>query len=365
MWHQQRVVGLGLVVGLAATGTAAEAQRKREIDLLVERTLVKPVVKVEAGFTATLLVPPGDLYDPLAMLPRNNGVWAADDGAQEGERGGRIWSIDSKGRVSTLVETVRLLPTLGFDIAPLTFGRFGGQLILFTQPRVGQLGIWENHLIQHLDLKGREPARPVCTLPNAGTNNGIPGAGLGARFGPPGSPFGDRFFAVALNNSTVYQMTADGACKAFVTFAGSWTTPSNIAFVADGSRMLVAVKSGRPGGDSSVNGAILAVAPDGTIDPTPVVVMQGEGVWALAVAPPAFGPYAGQVFFATRTGEGATGKIYRLARGGSPYLVASGFFMPFGMTFVNDALWIGDVQDDYIGGGVHWPDGFVVTIRRN
>ncbi len=367
MWHQPRVVGLGLLVGLVATGTDAEAQRKREIDLLVERTLVRPVVKTEAGFTATLLVPPGNLYDPLAMQPRDNGVWVADDGAQEGQRGGRIWSIDFKGRVSTLVETVRLLPTLSFDMAPATFGQFAGQLILFTQPRVGQLGIWENHLIQHLDLKGREAARPVCTLPNAGTNNGIPGAGLGARFGPPGSPFADRFFAVTLNNSTVYQMTADGACKPFVTFAGPWTTPSNLAFLPDGSKLLTAVKSGRPSADSSspVNGAILAVAPDGTIDPTPVVVMQGEGVWTIAVAPRTFGPYAGQIFFATRGGEGAHGKIYRLARDGRPHLVASGFFMPFGMTFANDALWVGDVQEDYIGGGVHWPDGFVVTIRRN
>jgi hypothetical protein len=253
---------------------------------------------------------------------------------------------------------------VGFDIAPRTFGPWGGQMIFITQPRVGQLGIRENHLIQRLDPNGSEAVRPVCTLPNAGTNDGIPGAGLGARFGPPGSPFGDRFFAVTLNNSTVYQTTADGACTAFVTFAGAWTTPSNVAFLPDGSRMLVALKSARSAsGSAPPDGAILAVAPDGSIDAEPLVIMTGEGVWTIVAAPSTFGQYAGQLFFATRAGEGANGKIYRLAPDGRPHLVASGFHMPFGMAFVNDTLWVSDVQEDYIGGGVHWPDGFVVTIR--
>lgn len=365
MWHH-KVVRLSLLIGLVAAANGADAQRRREIDLIVERTLAKPAIKAEAGFTATLLVPPGDLYDPLVMQPRDGTVWVADDGTQEGQRGGRIWSIDARGRISTLVETARMLPAVGFDLAPPSFGQFAGQLILFTQPRVGQLGIWENHVIQRLELNGRDAVRPVCTLPNAGTNNGIPGAGLGARFGPPGSPFSDRFFAVTLNNATVYQMTADGACRAFVTFASPWAIPSNLAFLPDGSRMLVAVKSGRPGGaNGPVRGAILAISPEGHIDPAPVVVMEGQGVWTIAVAPPTFGPYAGQIFFATRLGEDdASGKIYRLAPDGKPQLVASGFVAPFGMTFANDALWVGDVQGDYIGGGVHWPDGFVVTIRR-
>ena len=236
---------------------SAGARRQREIDVLVEETLVRPAITAEAGFAATLLVPPGDLYDPLGMRPRDGAVWIVDDGSQAGQRGGRIWSVDHEGVVSTLVETARLLPSVGLDIAPTTFGNFAGELFILTEPRAGPVGINENHLIQHLDANGSEEAMPLCTLPPNGTiGGGIAGVGLDARFGPPGSPFGDRLFAVTLGNSTVYQVTADGACTPFVTFAGPWYTPNVLDFSVDGSKMLVAVRSvlGIGGGGRRVGG---------------------------------------------------------------------------------------------------------------
>ena len=121
------------------------------------------------------------------------------------------------------------------------------------------------------------------------------------------------------------------------------------------------------GGGASVDGAVVAVAPDGTIDDEPVVVVPGEGVLSLAMAPPTFGAYAGQLFFTARgsagASEGGGAKVYRLAPDGEVHLVASGFGSPYGMAFANDALWVTDIARDYVGPGYHLPDGFVVTIR--
>ncbi len=367
--------GCGSPQDLPASGQEAESreplagtQRQREIDILVEEALAPPSIAVEPGFASTLLVPPGDMYDPLGLRPRDGAVWIVDDGRQVGQRGGRIWSVDYAGGVSTLVDTPRLLPSVGFDIAPTTFGDFAGEVFVLTQPRAGPPGMLENHVILHLDPDAGEEATPFCTLPPNGTlGNGNAGAGLAARFAPPGSPFGDRLFAVTLANSTVYQATSDGTCAPFVTFAGPWFTPNNLAFSVDGTRMLVTVRSslGVGAGGAPVDGAIVAVAPDGTIDSEPVVVVPGEGVLTLAIAPSTFGAYAGQLFLTANSGGSrlASGKVYRLAADGQAHLVASGFGSPYGMAFADDSLWVTDIGRDYIGGGYHLPDGFVVTIR--
>ena len=299
--------GCGLPQELPASRQEAESieplagtQRQREIDILVEEALAPPSITVEPGFASTLLVPPGDMYDPLGLRPLDGAVWIVDDGRRVGQRGGRIWSVDYEGGVSTLVDTPRLLPSVGFDIAPTTFGDFAGEVFVLTQPRAGPPGMLENHLIQHLDPDDGEEARPFCTLPPNGTQgNGNAGTGLAASFGTPGSPFGDRLFAVTLANSTVYQATPDGTCAAFVRFTGPWFTPNNLVFSVDGTRMLVTVRSapGVGAGGAAVDGAIVAVAPDGTIDSEPVIELPGEGALSLAIAPSTFGSYAGQLFF--------------------------------------------------------------------
>ena len=140
----------------------AGTQRQREIDILVEEALAPPSIAVEPGFAFTLLVPPGDMYDPLGLRPLDGAVWIVDDGRRVGQRGGRIWSVDYEGGVSTLVDTPRLLPSVGFDIAPTTFGDFAGEVFVLTQPRAGPPGMLENHLIQHLDPAAGEEARLFC-----------------------------------------------------------------------------------------------------------------------------------------------------------------------------------------------------------
>ncbi|MEQ1897225.1 MAG: hypothetical protein ABL971_07545 [Vicinamibacterales bacterium] len=155
-------------------------------------------------------------------------------------------------------------------------------------------------------------ALTICTLPTHGTSrNGLPGGGSEARFGPEGSGFANRFFSVTIFNDTIYQTTASGACTPFVTFPNG--SPWTLAFTADGSRMLVNVRAGGQGGAGGPNARsqILAVAPDGTIDPNPVYVHPDAFMFDIAVAPQDFGAYAGQIFFTHRGPSDSRGPYAR------------------------------------------------------
>ena len=83
--------------------------------------------------------------------------------------------------------------------------------------------------------------------------------------------------------------------------------------------MTVRSSLGVGAGGAPVDGAIVAVASDGTIDSEPVVVIPGEGVLTLAIAPSTFGAYAGQLFLTASSGGSrvASGNVYRLAADGA------------------------------------------------
>ena len=162
-------------------------------------------------------------------------------------------------------------------------------------------GVRRNHLIQVVDPFGSAHAETVCELPTHGdVNDGIAGAGLEARFGPPDTPFANRLFSVTILNNTVYQTIPDGACSAFVTFDRQvW----GIAFTADGSRMLATLKGGGPmmsgAGASAADenqGVIVSVGADGVVDPMPVLTTARRPT-DVEVAPADFGAYAGQIFY--------------------------------------------------------------------
>ncbi|MBI3304534.1 MAG: hypothetical protein HYZ72_20925, partial [Deltaproteobacteria bacterium] len=59
----------------------------------------------------------------------------------------------------------------------------------------------------------------------------------------------------------------------------------------------------------------------------------------------------------------ADGKVYRVTPAGELHLVASGFFNPAGVRFLDNRLWISDINGDFIGGKRELPDGFIVEIR--
>ncbi len=367
-----KAMAAGFFLIMGSMGSQALAEK--EVDVLIGRLLATPSIKTETGFVATVLVPPGELYDPLWLLPRNGEVWLNDDGGEEGEKGSRILSLDPEGRVSVLVGLGRLLPVTGFGVAPEGFGPFGGQVFALAQARVAMEGATANHVIERVDPKTQEVAQVVCTLPKAGgINQGISGFGVDARFGPEGSPFARRFFAVTAYNNTIYQMTPDGRCTPFVTFDGKpWGSPTGLGFSADGEAMLVAVSRGSIlEASSEGGGAIVRVLPDGKVEEKPVV----EGLnrpMGLVLAPEGFGPYAGQLFI-TDAGDiqapvpmtqplKADGKLYRAPLGGKPELVASGFVNPAGVQVIGDALWVSDINGDFIAGKRELPDGFIVKI---
>jgi hypothetical protein len=58
------------------------------------------VIKTEPGFTAKILVPPGQLYAPFA---HDGAVWFADGGGEEDGIGSRVMAVSPKGKVTVIV----------------------------------------------------------------------------------------------------------------------------------------------------------------------------------------------------------------------------------------------------------------------
>jgi hypothetical protein len=164
-----------------------------EAQAVIDKLLAVPAIRPEASFRAKMLIPPGELYDPLFMVPRGATILMNDDGKATDGHGSRVLSVAPEGRISVLMEADKLLPVLGFDVAPQGFGVFGGKLFSLAQPTTGMKGALVNHVIQRIDL-ARRTASVFCTLPNAGTvAKGIPGYGFDAHFGPAGSHFANIF----------------------------------------------------------------------------------------------------------------------------------------------------------------------------
>jgi len=104
-------------------------------------------------------------------------------------------------------------------------------------------GGFVNHIVQRLDPANHYAPSVICTLPNAGEfGKGIPGVGVEARFGPPDSPFTDRFFAATLLNGMIYQMDAAGNCTPFADFS-KYGSPAGISFTLNGKQMLVTTQA--------------------------------------------------------------------------------------------------------------------------
>jgi hypothetical protein len=348
---------------------SSSSAEETEADRLIKKLLAPPTIQTEAGFTAKLLVLPGQLYDPLFMRPQGGVVWLNDDGGEENDKGSRLLSLSTQGKISVLAGLGKLLPVTSFDVAPESFGSFGGQIFTLAQAKVKVDGAFANHIIQRVDPKQQYTASVFCPVPSSGTvNKGVSGAGVDARFGPPGSPFANKFYALTAFNNTIYQVSADGQCTPFVTLD---TAPLGLTFPPDGQSMFVSVSRGGVA-DMSKGGAIVRVLPDGKVAEKPVVTAP-TALAGMDFAPEGFGTYAGQLFVAevgsfqfpvpmTQTLP-ADGKVHRVTPEGQLQLVASGFINPLGVHFIGKVLWVTDVNGDFIGGMRELPDGFIVEIR--
>ncbi len=361
-----------LIAAVCLTAFAA-GQCGTEAARVTNRLLAMPQIKGAPGFTAKIVVPPGELYDPLQMVPHGEAVWVNDDGGETEKGGGRLVAVDSLGKVSVLASPDSMLPGVGMDVATEDFGPYGGQLFLLTQPAKGEPGLWASHLIQRLS-SATEHLKPFCTLPPAGAaGHGIAGGGSALWFGPQQSPFGGRIFAVTTQNHMVYQATRDGKCSPFADF-DRYGVPLELTFTPDHDWMLVSVTPANAAGapDAAARrGMIMRVSPKGEIDPTPLVWgLKTPG--GMAFAPKDVKWYGGLLFF-TDVGEFEApvpmtqplkrdGTVLRLSRGGIPKLVVSGFINPLHLRFIGNKLWVSDINGDFIGGKRELPDGFIVKI---
>jgi hypothetical protein len=364
-----------IVQAFATVGYVAAAAMAypigHEAQLVIDRLLAPPVIKAEPGFKARRLVAPGELYDPLFMVPRGDTVWMNDDGKATDGHGSRILSLSLDGRVSVLIGADRLLPVTGFDVVPENFGKYAGQIFSIAQPTTGMKGALANHVIQRIDLAAHNGS-VLCTLPTSGSvGKGVAGLGVDARFGPAGSPFAGRFFSITALNDTIYQTTPDGSCKPFAELS-ALGSPAGLTFSSNGSRMLVTISAGEiVSSHHEPRGRIVTIAPDGKVDPKPVV----KGLTTplgLDIAPPGFGDFAGEIFV-TDVGDiqvpvpqtqllKRDGKVYRVTKQGELKLVASGFVNPAGARFIGQHLWVTDINGDFIAGGRELPDGFLVQV---
>jgi hypothetical protein len=360
-------LALGAVVrDVAARPLGHEAQR------LMDILLAPPVIEPERGFSAKILIPPGELYDPLFMRPHGDAVWINDDGlAVDSDHESRLLAIAPSGKISVLMGPQNLLLVTAFDFAPPGFGRFAGHLISLSQATTAMKGALRNHVIQDIDLS-RHATSVICTLPNAGAaGKGVPGFGAEARFGPEGSPFANRFYSATILNDMIYQTASDGSCKPFADFS-AYGAPAGLAFAPNGSAMVVTVTPGEiTASNKGPQGRVMRVTPDGKIDPKPLVtgLISPLGV---DFAPVGFGTFGGQLFV-TDVGDiqapvpqtqslKRDGKVYRVAPGGALKLVAAGFVNPAGLRFIGHHLWVSDINGDFVAGMRELPDGFLVQL---
>lgn len=370
MQNPGRLLWSVMLSGVIVSSSLAGEEAKRVVDRMLE----PPSIQAQAGFTAKVLIPPGQLYDPLFMLPRENTVWLNDDGGEEGEKGSRLLAIDPTGNISVVVGLGKILTTVGYDIAPASFGEFAGQVYVLSQPKAAMPGALANHIIQRLDPKQDYAATVVCTLPDAGPIK-TAGFGADARFGPEGTPFAGKFYAVTILNNAIYQVTPDGKCAPFIVFDGQqYSAPAVITFAADGKAMLVSVSRGPFDITSAAEptGAIVRVTPEGKVEDKPVFEGQGRPM-GMGFAPEGFGSYSGQLFFADvglfqipvpmTQAINADGKLYRITPEGKAELVASGFHNPMGVRFIDKKLWVTDVNGDFIAGKRELPDGFLTEVQ--
>jgi hypothetical protein len=305
------------------------------------------------------------------MVPYHGTILLNDDGKEIRGHGSQMLEVTPQGKLTTLMDAEQLLPVVAFDVAPPGFGAFAGQIFALAQPATAMAGAMANHVIERIDLTART-ASVFCTLATAGSaGKGVAGIGTDARFGPAGSGFANRFFSLTGLNDMIYQTSPDGICKPFVDTA-QYGGPAGITFTPDGSAMLVsAAPEVLTSATSGPKGVIIRISPDGRIDPKPVATGL-IGPAGMAIAPPGFGDYAGQIFVAD-LGDleipvpqtqplKRDGKIYRVTQQGELQLVASGFVNPDGLRFIDNHLWVTDANGDFIAGMRELPDGFLVQL---
>lgn len=384
------LLGAVLAAGLlhpSRSLAGSQPERSPELDRLIRLLLAPPVIKTQPGFSSRLVVAPGgQFYDTYYMHARGaDEIWVSDDAGPTGN--GQIVAVDRKGNTKVLVASSSVGDIIGFDVAPASFGKYGGHIFTLSAAGTESDGMYTEARIERFDPHSNFAGSVHCVLPPlaSGAKATVPYFGV---FGPEGSRFAKRFFVVLAGNHTIYEVTPDGSCSPFVTFSNPVLTPNYIVFTPDHASMLVAVSPGdllsnrdklvlRTGSSwGSVGlgvrpGMLKAVSPDGKVADEPYLTGSFSGP---EFAPEGFGPYGGELFFTRKTGTAgfmpplgkpapASASVYRRTRDGRDELVAEGFVAPRIKFIDSETLWVSDHNADMVTGRREWPDGFIVEIK--
>ena len=373
MWRASaRSLSLGFLLAAAACSdrpvvqeSVASGETASALEQAVNRMMSDTALQAATGFTASTLVAPGTLSDPLALVAHAQGVWVNDGGREDGERGGEIFEVDKRGRATRILDTGRTRPLGGFGLAPAGFGAFGGQIFALVQPRDGARGAQADHVLLRWPTPQSAPVE-VCSVPTQGAlDPAVPGGGISLVFGPAEGPFADRLFAAISALNTVFELQPTGRCEPFVTLGtNGWERPLAMAFSPAGDRLLLGAQRAGP---ATPRGVVLQIAADGRID-RDLAADGVEPVWAMAIAPASFAGYAGELFLTAGdpprdlVGQVSNGALYRVTGNRTRVVVAAGFLRPTGLAFVGDSLWVADARGRRVA-GQRLPDGFIVAIR--
>lgn len=362
--------------GVLALGWTPPSFAADELTQLLKQLMAVPKIETAPGVTAKILVPPGSFYDPFDLYSRGMTLWVSDDGKEKGEKGGQIFRVDTKGRISTTVGLGKLLPPIALDVAPPSFGPFAGQIftVAFARPDA-EAGFLVPNVIQRINPDTREVTN-ACTLPkNAAGQDGAGGFFL--RFGPDGSDFAGKLFITAATNQTLYTLTPDGSCSPFVSIdLQKWGYPTGLTFTPDGKTMLVGTAhpaTGNPAGPPKKGaGKIIQISSAGVVAEHPFATGLDQPCGML-FAPKGFGPYGGQLLVVD-SGDFHSpvpmtqpvkrdGRLYGVTPSGKLTVIASGFANPTGIAFLGNRLVVSDINGDFHVGQRELPDGFLVTIH--
>ncbi len=351
---------------------------------------------LEPGFTWQVLVDVGGpLYDPmLGWADPDHSFVFCDIGGQP-ERGwnpeqghGAIYRLHADGRLETIVSHEKIGPGMPMSPrrAPAWFGDWEGTLFFPGQSKPGRAGALSDHYVWRVD---GDHAVPFSVLPHSGTiGDGIPGALCIGGFAPQGSEYEGTYFCNSLMNCTIYAVTPDGKAEVFMVLDKP-NTPAKLSpyrvFWADsswgeheGTMMIAALTASDFEAEAPEhNDTDYYLIEDGKVVPKPVAA-ENLGRSMAVVAPPEFGPFGGDVFYALqgsmnqmhvtkmRTGSLPWDeKIIRIDRDGNHHVFADklqgGGWNE--LLFDGDRLIVSSLRRSYSTGEYHEPDGSIYDIR--
>lgn len=291
----------------------------------------------EWGFDMKALKARG-LSEPVYVQAGEAGAMVVSD---RGAGGGSIFSFKLAGAAGAPQTVGKIKQPEGVAIAPAGFGAYAGQIFVLA-PTGGAKSVFA---VSRIDKSGAVSL--FAKLPDAGSiAGGRPTEGRDLEFGPPGTPFANKLYAVTNGNAAVYEIDSAGHARAFVVLdkplpmeltsigftSGSDAKAPNSMLLGARPRMQGSARIGRI--------EVVDARAKVSNDPYLVGFMRPTG---FAFAPVGFGSYGGALFIAdagklAADSEGRPdGVVYRVYKGVARSF-ATGLVDPTSLRFVGKTM---------------------------